>query len=254
MRRILLPFMLGLYPFTQAFELTYILGHPKNWQVWMLTSTDIEAASNYKYANDKQFKSLLEERSKKLSYVKYQEGSLATFIEEASSGACHIKIINDQGKELDGWVHCDLLEMSAESKADLARQEQKQQIANRAKVLATKKLTEEKRRADEETKRRELAFINSLPKLVSSGGNTVFVATSLDCANDLRKIVDYGRRSGTGVEFRKKMVELMTLGCAESIDNGTPILKATRSGQFITFTAYKSGKTGVALPENVTWP
>jgi hypothetical protein len=92
-----------------------------------------------------------------------------------------------------------------------------------------------------------------LPKLVSEG-STVVIATSIDCAKDLQNVIGFGRKNGTGVEYRKKMLELVTLGCAMTMDNGTVLLHAAKNGDFVAFTAYKSGKQGVALKENVRWP
>ena len=80
------------------------------------------------------------------------------------------------------------------------------------------------------------------------------VATSMDCARDLQSIIDLGRRNGTGIEFRKKMLELVTLGCGTRMETGTPMVDAKKNGPFVTFKAYKSGKEGVALSENVRWP
>lgn len=105
----------------------------------------------------------------------------------------------------------------------------------------------------EEAQRKELAYVNSLPQLTSPS-ETVIVATSIDCARDLQNVVGLGKKNGTGVEFRKKMVELMTLGCAASIPKGTPLVYAIKNGQFVTFKAYKSGKEGVTLLESVRWP
>ena len=83
---------------------------------------------------------------------------------------------------------------------------------------------------------------------------SVVVATSLDCARDLQGVVAFGRKNGTGVDYRKKMLELFTLGCATTMDSGTPMVDATRYGQFVSFKSYPSNKAGVALAENVRWP
>lgn len=143
--------------------------------------------------------------------------------------------------------------MTEESQAQLAQLKERKRVAEEKKRVAAKKAAEEKKRAAEEAQRKELAYVNSLPQLTGPG-EAVVVATSIDCARDLQNVVNFGKTSGTGVEFRKKMVELVTLGCAASIAKATPLVSATKNGQFVTFKAYKSGKEGVALLESVRWP
>lgn len=141
--------------------------------------------------------------------------------------------MNDPGKR--GWVHLNLLKMTAEARA------------------AAKKAAAQKEQQAAAAAQKERAYVDSLPKLVSEG-STVVIATSIDCAKDLQNVIGFGRKNGTGVEYRKKMLELVTLGCAMTMDNGTVLLHAAKNGDFVAFTAYKSGKQGVALKENVRWP
>ena len=145
------------------------------------------------------------------------------------------------------------MEMTPESKVYLNKQRAAAAKAATARRLAAERAAAEKRKAGEEANQKELAYRNSLPKLVGQG-DTVVVATSIDCAKDLQGVIGYGKRNGTGVEFRKKMLELVTLGCAQAIENGTPLVKALKNGQFVTFTTYQSRKEGVALVDNVRWP
>jgi hypothetical protein len=96
----------------------------------------------------------------------------------------------------------------------------------------------------------EAAKIAAMPKLQSTS-DQVLVATSLDCANDLQKIVDFGKKNGTGVEFRRKLVELSTLGCSKNIPAGTPITIVSKPGGFVSFRTYPGNVDGIALQENV---
>jgi hypothetical protein len=247
MRILLLAFVASCLAFAQQPELQYRLSAPKNWRMWMLSSSAIEAISNYRFANDSEGRSFIEARISKGQYAIYKPGDEAIFIEEESDGdAWRIKVVNGESRGEEGWIHYRLGEMTEESKKQLAQMKERKRIA-------AKKAADEKKRAAEEAQRKELAYVNALPQLTGPG-EAVVVATSIDCARDLQNIVNFGKKSGTGVEFRKKMVELVTLGCVASIPKGTPLVSATKSGQFVTFKAYKSGKEGVALLESVRWP
>ena len=114
-------------------------------------------------------------------------------------------------------------------------------------------MTQEQRKSLEEQQAKEQAYIASLPKL-RSGSSEVLVATSTDCARDYKTIVEFGRRNGTGVEYRKKILELISLGCAKNLPSGTAITVSHRDKDFVEFCAYdgpKKGTCGVALAEHV---
>ena len=64
----------------------------------------------------------------------------------------------------------------------------------------------------------------------------------------------FGRGTKLGDMFRKKMLELVTLGCAATMAIGTPIESIKRNNQFVTFKAYKSGKKGMALAKMFVGP
>jgi hypothetical protein len=231
----------------------YKLRTPKNWSEWAITGSASEALRIYGYvvqdSDDETFlKDYLADKINKEGGFIYQSGDLASRTpgEVEDSDTCHVRIIEGTNKGREGWVHCSLMEMTDEWKEHFAKQE-----AN--KHSAAKKASDEKRRVADEAKRKQQAYIDSLPKLVSPGQD-VMVATSLDCAKDLQNVVNFGRKNGTGVEFRKKMLELMALGCTITLPLGTPMESAIKSGQFVTFQAYKLRKTGVALAENVRWP
>ena len=58
----------------------------------------------------------------------------------------------------------------------------------------------------------------------------------------------------TGLRRPEVVVDNESGRIAASIAKGTPLVYATKNGQFVTFKTYKSGKEGVALVENVRWP
>jgi hypothetical protein len=214
---------------------------------------DNDAVSYYLYANDKDGRAYVQERIVKGQCVGYDPGDLVVADGSETDRARHVRIVEGRGRGGQGWVDVRLMDLTPESKAYLEQQRAAAEKAAAAKRKAAQAAAVARKRADDEAQRKELAYRNSLPKLVSQG-ESVVVATSMDCAKDLQSVVAFGRKNGTGVEFRKKMLELVTLGCATTMDNGTPLVSATRNGQFVTFTAYPSGKAGVALMENVQRP
>jgi hypothetical protein len=104
------------------------------------------------------------------------------------------------------------------------------------RAIVLKKRAQEKAAADKK-RAEEKAYVATLPKL-RNGGGPIFVATSFDCARDFRKVIEFGRKNGTGVEYRKKMVELVTLGCTTKIDAGTAINVISQKDGFVQFRAY----------------
>ena len=252
MRTLSLVFVWSCVACAQQPELQYRLLAPEKWSVWVLSPSVREAISNYTFPNDKDGRSFIEDKIRKGEYATYKPGDQATFI-EAEDEAWHVKVVDGESRGRDGWVHHKLLELTNESKAVLAKFKEATRIAENKKRAAGKKAAEEQKRAAEEVQRNELAYINSLPKLTGRG-ESVMVATSMDCARDLQSIIDFGRRNGTGIAFRKKMLELVTVGCGTAMEAGTPMANAKKNGPFVIFEAYKSGKEGVALSENVRWP
>jgi predicted flap endonuclease-1-like 5' DNA nuclease len=85
------------------------------------------------------------------------------------------------------------MDITKESEAYLAKREEQQRTAETNKRAAAKKLAEDRKRAAEEAERKEEAYIRSLPLLIGPG-DEVAVATSMDCAKDLRDIVAFGKR------------------------------------------------------------
>ena len=233
-------------------EVRYKLGVPDRWQVWVLSPTADDAVSSYTFPNDRDGRAYIEEKIRTGRWATYNPGDIAA-VEQQHDDACLVTIVEGQNRGSKGWVHKALMEMTPESKVYLNKQRAAAAKAATARRLAAERAAAEKRKAGEEANQKELAYRNSLPKLVGQG-DTVVVATSIDCAKDLQGVIGYGKRNGTGVEFRKKMLELVTLGCAQAIENGTPLVKAVKNGQFVTFTAYQSSKEGIALVENVRWP
>jgi hypothetical protein len=233
-------------------EVRYKLRTPVNWPVWVLSPSSVSAVSSYTFANDRDERAYIEEKVRNGQYVTYRPGDMAVSHEQQNE-TCFITIVEGENRGSEGWVHTALMEMTPESKAYLEKKRAEEERAEADRRAAAERAAAKKKRAAEDDKRKELAYRNSLPKLVSQG-ETVIIATSMDCAKDLQSVVGFGKKNGTGVEFRKKMLELVTLGCAQAMENGTPLVKAAKNGQFVTFTTYGSGKNGVALDENVRWP
>lgn len=202
MRVLAVVLFVGCVCSAQQSALKYRLSAPKGWDVWMLTDAANEALSAYTYSSDKGIMPDIEKMIKTRAYMNYRPGDLAIFTGEEERETCRVKIIDGENRGREGWIHCSLMRMTAESKAYLAKRE------------ATK------RAVAEEVQRKGQAYIDSLPKLTGQGQD-VMVATSLDCARDLQNVINFGRKNGTGVEFRKKMLELVTLGCAATMANGT---------------------------------
>jgi hypothetical protein len=107
--------------------------------------------------------------------------------------------------------------------------------------------------AERERLAKEKAYIDTLPRLAGAA-NEILVATSMDCARDYAKTVEFGRKNGTGVEFRKKLAELVALGCAVQMPNRTAIEILARDAEFVEFRAYtgpRKGTYAVALSKDV---
>jgi len=172
---------------------------------------------------------------------------LSTVLERVSS----VKVVLGDGRS--GWVARELVDMTQEQRKEY----EADQLA-RAKRLANAKALQAKqatlaRAKDAAKQAKEQAFVATLPKL-QGGSNEVLVATSTDCARDYKSVVDLGRRNGTGVEYRKKILELISLGCAVDLPTGTAIIVSHRDQELVNFCAYngpKKGTCGVALIESV---
>jgi hypothetical protein len=237
----------------QPEEIRYRVRVPENWHIWVLANAEYDAFSYYLFAGDNDGRAFVQEKIAKGELVCYESGDMAVADGPESDRARHVRLVSGPGKGGEGWIDNALMDLTPESRAYLEQQRAAAEKAAGAKRRAAQAAAVARRKAADEAERKELAYRNSLPKLVSQG-DSVVVATSMDCAKDLQNAVAFGRKNGTGVEFRKKMLELVTLGCATAMDKGTPIVNATRNGQFVLFTAYPSGKAGVALMENVRWP
>ncbi|MGD0619902.1 MAG: hypothetical protein ABSB67_19820 [Bryobacteraceae bacterium] len=252
MRTLALALLVGFACSAEQSDLKYSLRTPKGWDVWGLTDTSDAARSAYTFAGDGESKDYIQGKIKAGVYTRYKPGDVVVRTGEEDGDVWRVRIIEGTSVGGEGWVHRALLDMTEESKAYVEKLEQRERIADANRRAAAKRSAEDKKRAADEARRKELEYIDSLPKLIGPSED-VLVATSFDCAKDLQNTVIFGRKNGTGVEFRKKVLELMTLGCAVTMVSGTPMEHATRDGQFVTFTAYKSGKRAVALSENVRW-
>jgi len=214
---------------------------------WVLTETASEAEWIY-YATqaDRERVTKFSEKVNSEKWPKYMAGQMAT-VEGQTRGSYLVSL--DDGRR--GYV-VDRLVGPTEEQFKLA---QKQEV-ERKRVEAAKEAERKKAEAavqarQEQARRKEAAYIASLPKLIGAG-DKVMVATSADCAKDLQSIQDFGRSNGTGVAYRKKLIELTTLGCGVLWDRGTPLLVETRSSSAVRVRSYPGRELGFVLPENVT--
>ena len=112
--------------------------------------------------------------------------------------------------------------MTEESRAQLARLEERKRIAEVKKRTAAKK-------AAEEAQRKELAYVNSLPQLTGPS-ETVIVATSIDCARDLQNVVGLGKeRHERGVPKENSGTDDARLRGVDSKGHTTGIRNQERS-------------------------
>lgn len=222
----LIPLVLAAGP-PQSGEV--VLKIPQNWDSWILTDTVFNAQWMFQNRESAEAETEMKENIPKGFWQAYSKGTTATIVDR-SSDCLKVRIRLAKGRTAAGWVVADLAETSP---AEKARRLRAQQLAE------TRKL-------------QEAQYVSSLPKLIGPGPKVV-VATSLDCAKDLLRTVEFGRGKGTGVEFRKRMIELVSVGCAVTMDTGTPLVEATKDGQFVRGRAYGSDVNVVALTENVRW-
>ncbi len=231
--------LLDLHP-----GLEYVLRVPTGYKQWLLSSDS--TGSEWCYQNRGK-RSDVEQYclAEKPTYTSGTLANVEAFDESAA------RVVLKDGHV--GWVARELIDMTEEQrKAYDAEQAmwQKHAAATRAmnaQRLAATRETERQQRAKEQ------AYVASLPKLRGVAGD-VLVATSSDCARDYKKIIEFGRKNGTGVEYRKKLLELISLGCAVNIPSGTALKISRQDQDFVEFCAYdgsKAGTCGVALREDV---
>ena len=179
-------------------------------------------------------------------FPQYRAGSLAR-VSEIDGGCALVNLPNAQG-----WVVLDLLEMTPAMRSEYeARKAAAAKREAGARARARKARTEAQLK-EEQQEEKEASYIRTLPKLWSNS-EQVMVATSVDCARDYQKVVQFARVNGTGIEFRKKLLELTSLGCAIWMPSGTAIEVIRKNDSFVEFRAYtgRKGTYGVALKENV---
>jgi hypothetical protein len=209
----------------------YILGAPKGESSWLLTANCSDAS--WLYLATKQERETLVDIPGKVSggyWLRYDVGVRAR-VENQTDDCAQVRLIKESSGNEYGWVHKALIRPSLE--------EQRKQAA----IAAAKR--------EQDLKKKQ--YIASLPKL-RGPSDSVIVATSHDCALDYARAVEFGKKNGTGVEFRKKILELITLHCAISLPNGTPVEILSKDAQFVSFAVYSgqyAGTRGFALKENV---
>ena len=176
-------------------------------------------------------------------WVAYQSNK-RVHVRQQTEECAEVEILGESSQYgwVGGWVDKALVRLNPEDqkKVDAAR---KQEATKRAATAAAKR----------EQDLKEQQYIASLPKLRGSS-ESVIVATSQDCAVDYARVVEFGKRNGTGVEYRKRVLELISLQCAISLPSGTPIQVRSRDAQFVSFSVYSgphAGTRGIALKENV---
>ncbi len=198
----------------------HILRVPDGHMAWLLAETPPDAASFLSTEFD-----VAEKAVNSRKWPTYQTGAEATLLTVRGDYA-EVRLESGENRNETGWVVKNLVELSPGEKKRLANEAAKS--------------------------RRKQEMSAKLPKL--TGSPQVVVATSLDCARDLRKAVEFGKSNGTGVEFRKKMLELARVGCTTSIPSGTSIIVTNSATGLISFKIFDSTRTGVALAENVDYP
>jgi hypothetical protein len=222
----------------------YVLNVPPGYDRWALSGQD--GGADWCYASRGRPSDIAS-----LCFDKkptYASGTSATV---ELIGDASVKVVLKDGRT--GWVARELIGMTPEQKrAYETEQGARAKRVAEAKAQAAKRVAEA-RAKEAEKEAKERAFIATLPKL-RSGSSEVLVATSGDCARDYKGIIEFGRRNGTGIEYRKKVLELISLGCATNLPSGTAINISRRDRDFVTFCAYdgpKRGTCGVALSEHV---
>jgi hypothetical protein len=174
----------------------------------------------------------------------YEPNSVARVIEISSEDEDAVRVALANGNS--GWIPRVLIGMTKSQQRDFD-----------SKKAAIAKEAAAQRSLDEQRRTKEQAFIAGLPILWSpSGRGDVLVATSLDYEHDREKVMEFGVKNGTGVEFRKKVLELITLHCAGWVPSGTAIEVMHRETAFVEFRAYtgaSKGMHGFALNSDVRW-
>jgi len=203
---------------------------------WMLSASEKEAVwCFYSRGFDKDVKSVCKKPGNTVV-----AGTVGT-VQEIQEETVLIRL--EDGRS--GYIFSELLGRTPE---ELRRIE--------AEKIAQQKRNAQRRAAEEATRTKNLAteaaYVASLPKLRSGAASTLLVATSADCARDYRSIIEFGRRSGTGVEFRKKLLELVSLGCAFSVPAGTPVTVSNRTQGTSSICSYPERKCGLALTEHLS--
>lgn len=233
---------LGLLFSQPSFEIVpgteYVLKVPSDQKHWILLDDPLQVnacylnRATYRLENDFHF-------SKR---PQYEPNTVARVSEISSEDKNAVRVVLANGNS--GWVPRVLIGMTKAQQRDF----DSKQAAIAKKVAAQRSL-------DEQRRTKEQAFIAGLPKLWSPSGR-VLVATSLDCEHDREKVMEFGAKNGTGVEFRKKVLELITLHCAEEVPSGTAIEVMHRETAFVEFRAYtgaSKGMDGFALNSDVRW-
>lgn len=212
----------------------YVLKVPVGHEHWVVSKESSDAAWCYGARDNRRD---LESLCGFKTQPRYVEGSPVT-VERLTD--CCVRVALEGGSI--GWVARELVELTPE-----------QRKAYEARQAALAKERAERLAQERARQKKEQAYTSTLPKLSNSSGE-VLVATSRDCARDYEKIIQLGRRNGTGVEFRKRLLELMAVGCAVEMPSGTAIEVIDRRDGFVEFRAYdgpKKGTHGFALSAHV---
>jgi hypothetical protein len=150
-----------------------------------------------------------------------------------------------------GWVAQELVDPTAIPEATAREAWEQEAMEARKAIFAKEQAAREAKAA--ESRAKENAYIRSLPKLWNNGAR-VFVATSMDCARDYQQVLRFGRANGTGVAYRKKILELVTLNCIVDVSSGTAIEVLKDGSELVDarlYTGPRKGTHAVVLKENV---
>lgn len=192
----------------------YVLKVPSDQKHWILLDDPLQV--NTCYLNRATYR--LETDFHFSERPPYETNTVARVVEISSEDKDAVRVVLANGNS--GWVPRVLIEMTKAQQRDFDIK----QAAIAKEVAAQRLLDEQRRLLDEQRRLKEQAFIAGLPILwPSSSRGDVLVATSLDCEHDREKVMAFGAKNGTGVEFRKKILELITLHCADWMPTGTAI-------------------------------
>ncbi len=233
-------------------ETKYYLIVPEPRKMWVLAPSPYEALMALSDSATASSRAFLKNCIESGRYVTYRSGDVAVPTEQWEGSTLLVRIVEGENRGRAGWIHVSLLEITDESHALLLEWD-KQVMIEYARQREAEKRWDEKTRMANQAALEQRNSEHYRPRLIGSG-KEIMVATSMDCAQDLQRIISFGKIHGAGVGFRRKLSALAGKGCVVAMASGTALDDPVKKGAFVTFTTYKSRERGVALAENVRWP